>query len=62
MSAPALAKFSPEEILPGPAFQTDAEFAVATGKVRTTIFFILWGHAGWGRIMIRLRLLMGVCV
>jgi choline dehydrogenase len=37
-SAPALAKYSPEEILPGPAFQTDAELAVAAGKVGTTIF------------------------
>ena len=36
--APALAKYSPEEILPGPAFQTDAELAVAAGKVGTTIF------------------------
>ncbi|WP_089159772.1 GMC family oxidoreductase [Caballeronia sordidicola] len=38
VSAPALAKYSPEEILPGPAFQTDAELAVAAGKVGTTIF------------------------
>jgi choline dehydrogenase len=37
-SAPALAKYSPEEILPGPAFQTDADLAVAAGKVGTTIF------------------------
>jgi choline dehydrogenase len=37
-AAPALAKYSPEEILPGPAFQTDAELAVAAGKVGTTIF------------------------
>ncbi|SOE49724.1 choline dehydrogenase [Burkholderia sp. D7] len=38
VTAPALAKYSPEEILPGPAFQTDAELAVAAGKVGTTIF------------------------
>ena len=38
VSAPALAKYSPEEILPGPAFQTHAELAVAAGKVGTTIF------------------------
>jgi choline dehydrogenase len=37
-AAPALAKYSPEEILPGTAFQTDAELAVAAGKVGTTIF------------------------
>ena len=37
-AAPALAKYSPEEILPGTAFQTDAQLAVAAGKVGTTIF------------------------
>jgi choline dehydrogenase len=37
-AAPALAKYSPEEILPGTAFQTDAELAEAAGKVGTTIF------------------------
>ncbi|AME23403.1 MULTISPECIES: GMC family oxidoreductase [Burkholderiaceae] len=37
-AAPALARYSPEEILPGAAFQTDAELAVAAGKIGTTIF------------------------
>jgi choline dehydrogenase len=37
-AARALAKYSPEEILPGTAFQTDAQLAVAAGKVGTTIF------------------------
>ncbi len=38
VAQPALAKYSPEEILPGPAFRTDKELAVAAGKVGTTIF------------------------
>jgi choline dehydrogenase len=38
VSSPALAKYSPEEILPGASYQTDAELAVATGKIGTTIF------------------------
>ena len=37
-AAPALAKYSPQEILPGTEFQTDAQLAVAAGKVGTTIF------------------------
>jgi choline dehydrogenase len=31
-------KYAPEEILPGPAFQTDAEMLKAAGNVGTTIF------------------------
>ncbi|HET9623405.1 MAG TPA: GMC family oxidoreductase N-terminal domain-containing protein [Kofleriaceae bacterium] len=31
-------KYAPEEILPGPAFQTDAELVTAAGNVGTTIF------------------------
>jgi choline dehydrogenase len=38
VAQPALAKYSPEEILPGPEFRTDKELAVAAGKVGTTIF------------------------
>jgi choline dehydrogenase len=38
VAQPALAKYSPEEILPGPTFRTDKELAVAAGKVGTTIF------------------------
>ncbi|SOE83143.1 choline dehydrogenase [Caballeronia arationis] len=37
-AAPALARYSPEEILPGTAFQTDEELAQAAGKIGTTIF------------------------
>jgi choline dehydrogenase len=35
---PALARFQPEEFLPGPAFQTDEEIAHAAGNIGTTIF------------------------
>jgi choline dehydrogenase len=35
---PALARFQPEEFLPGPAFQTDDEIAHAAGNIGTTIF------------------------
>jgi choline dehydrogenase len=34
----ALAKYSPEEFLPGPAFQTDEDLARAAGDIGTTIF------------------------
>ena len=34
----ALAKYAPEEFLPGPALQTDEELAQAAGDVGTTIF------------------------
>jgi choline dehydrogenase len=37
-AAPALARYSPQEILPGVAFQTDEELAQAAGKIGTTIF------------------------
>ena len=35
---PALARFQPEEFLPGPAFQTDEEMVRAAGDIGTTIF------------------------
>jgi len=35
---PALAKYQPEEFLPGPKFQSDEELARAAGDVGTTIF------------------------
>ena len=38
VASPALAKYSPEEILPGSEYRTDEELAVAAGKVGTTIF------------------------
>ena len=34
----ALQQYSPEEFLPGPAFQSDAEMLTAAGNVGTTIF------------------------
>jgi choline dehydrogenase len=37
-AAGALAKYRPEEFLPGPSFQSDAELANAAGNVGTTIF------------------------
>ncbi len=37
-AAPALARFAPEEFMPGPQAQTDAELARAAGDVGTTIF------------------------
>jgi choline dehydrogenase len=37
-AAPALACYSPEEILPGVQFQTEAELQRAAGEVGTTIF------------------------
>ena len=37
-AADALAKYRPEEFLPGPAFQSDAELTTAAGNVGTTIF------------------------
>lgn len=37
-AAPALARYRPEEILPGPQYQTEAELAEAAGRVGTTIF------------------------
>ncbi len=38
MAQSAMAKYAPEEIKPGPEFQTDAEVAQAAGDVGTTIF------------------------
>ncbi|MBX3568719.1 MAG: GMC family oxidoreductase N-terminal domain-containing protein [Rhizobiaceae bacterium] len=38
MTAQALTRFRPEEILPGPAVQTDAELMTAIGDIATTIF------------------------
>ena len=37
-AAAALAKYRPEEFMPGPGFQTDAELAKAAGNIGTTIF------------------------
>ncbi|MPT37898.1 MAG: choline dehydrogenase, partial [Achromobacter sp.] len=37
-AAPALARYRPQEWLPGPAFQTEAELREAAGKIGTTIF------------------------
>ncbi|SAL71352.1 glucose-methanol-choline oxidoreductase [Caballeronia terrestris] len=37
-AAPALARYAPQEILPGVAFQTDEELAQAAGNIGTTIF------------------------
>jgi choline dehydrogenase len=37
-AAPALARFRPHEINPGPEFQSDAELARAAGAIGTTIF------------------------
>jgi choline dehydrogenase len=34
----AMKKYAPEEFLPGPVFQTDAELVTAAGNVGTTIF------------------------
>ncbi len=38
MAQSAMAKYAPEEIKPGPEFQTDTEVAQAAGDVGTTIF------------------------
>jgi len=38
VAAPALARYAPEEILPGPAAQSDDELARAAGDIGTTIF------------------------
>ncbi len=37
-AAPALARYRPQEILPGPALQSDEELARAAGDIGTTIF------------------------
>jgi choline dehydrogenase-like flavoprotein len=47
-AAPALARFSPRELKPGIAFQSDAELAKAAGDVGTTIFHPV-GTARMGR-------------
>ena len=38
VAAPAMQRYVPEEFLPGPTFQTDAELALAAGNIGTTIF------------------------
>jgi len=38
VAAPALAKYRPEEVMPGPQFQSEEELAHAAGLVGTTIF------------------------
>ncbi len=38
MAANALARFAPEEWLPGPKFETDADLRRAAGDLGTTIF------------------------
>ena len=38
VAQPALAKYRPEEVKPGPQFQTDAELAQLAGAIGTTIF------------------------
>ncbi len=38
VAAPAMQRYSPEEFLPGPTFQTDAELELAAGNIGTTIF------------------------
>jgi choline dehydrogenase len=38
VAAPAMQRYAPEEFLPGPTFQTDAELALAAGNIGTTIF------------------------
>ncbi|WP_116135780.1 GMC family oxidoreductase [Trinickia diaoshuihuensis] len=38
VQAPALARYAPEEILPGPQYQTEEELVRAAGAVGTTIF------------------------
>ena len=37
-AAPALERFEPEEFLPGPTIQSDADLAKAAGQIGTTIF------------------------
>ncbi|QBQ96247.1 GMC family oxidoreductase [Paraburkholderia pallida] len=37
-ASPALARYRPEEILPGPAFESEAQLREAAGNVGTTIF------------------------
>jgi len=38
VAAPALSRFAPEEVLPGPSLTTDEELARAAGDIGTTIF------------------------
>ncbi|MDP9045673.1 MAG: GMC family oxidoreductase N-terminal domain-containing protein [Pseudomonadota bacterium] len=38
VSQPALGKFHPEEVKPGPQYETDAELAALAGDISTTIF------------------------
>ena len=48
MTAKALARYRPEEILPGPAVATDAELLAGIGDIATTIFHPV-GTARMGR-------------
>ena len=38
VAAPALARYRPEEVVPGPQYQSDEELASAAGLIGTTIF------------------------
>ncbi len=53
VSAPALKKYSPEEFMPGPQFQTDAELAFAAANIGTTIFHPV-GTCAMGRVTDRM--------
>ncbi len=59
-AAPALARHAPEEILPGPAAQTDDELARAAGDIGTTIFHPVgtcrMGRAGEAEAVVDARL------
>ena len=48
VAAPAFARYRPEEVVPGPQYQTDEELAAAAGHVGTTIFHPV-GTAKMGR-------------
>jgi choline dehydrogenase len=48
VKAPAFARYQPEEVVPGPQYQTDEELAAAAGHVGTTIFHPV-GTAKMGR-------------
>ncbi|MCC7464226.1 MAG: GMC family oxidoreductase N-terminal domain-containing protein [Gammaproteobacteria bacterium] len=48
VTAPAFARYQPEEVVPGPQYQTDEELAAAAGHVGTTIFHPV-GTARMGR-------------
>lgn len=57
VSQPALARYHPEEVRPGPDFQTQEELERAAGQIGTTIFHPV-GTAAMGRVVDeRLRVL-----